>query len=519
MKTMIMRRLMAGAAALSMPIAAHAADLEVTHWWTSGGEANAVQELAKAFEAKTDHKWVDGAIAGSGNTARPVIISRIIGGDPMAATQLNHGKQAQELIEAGLMLDLTDIAEEGKWAEIVQPKSLLDACTVDGRVYCVPLNIHSIQWLWTSNAAFEKAGIDPVNNWEELKAAAPKLREAGILPLAMGAQGWQEAYLVHNFLSGTSEDLYYAVYRDNEKRPLASKTVQDAYPPGSTFKMITALAALEAGVITPSETVYCPGHLEVGGRKFHCWKRAGHGHMNLEQSLRESCDVYYYDLALKVGIEKIADMARRLGLGETFDFPMSAVTSGLVPDKAWKLRERDSEWVIGDTVNASIGQGFVLSSPLQQAVMTARIATGRAVEPRLIKSVDSVELPSKGGASLGINENDLKQVRKAMYAVSNNRRGTAYKSRIIDDTVRMAGKTGTSQVRNITAAERARGVTRNEDLPWERRDHALFVDFAPYDKPKIAVAVVVEHGGGGSTAAAPIARDVTLQALFKGTPP
>lgn len=311
----------------------------------------------------------------------------------------------------------------------------------------------------------------------------------------------------------------YAVYRDNEKRPLASKTVQDAYPPGSTFKMITALAALEAGAITPSETVYCPGHLEVGGRKFHCWKRAGHGHMNLEQSLRESCDVYYYDLALKVGIEKIADMARRLGLGETFDFPMSAVTSGLVPDKAWKLRERDSEWVIGDTVNASIGQGFVLSSPLQQAVMTARIATGRAVEPRLIKSVDSVELPSKGGASLGINENDLKQVRKAMYAVSNNRRGTAYKSRIIDDAVRMAGKTGTSQVRNITAAERARGVTRNEDLPWERRDHALFVDFAPYDKPKIAVAVVVEHGGGGSTAAAPIARDVTLQALFKGTPP
>lgn len=311
----------------------------------------------------------------------------------------------------------------------------------------------------------------------------------------------------------------YAVYRDNEKRPLASKTVQDAYPPGSTFKMITALAALEAGVVTPSETVYCPGHLEVGGRKFHCWKRAGHGHMNLEQSLRESCDVYYYDLALKVGIEKIADMARRLGLGETFDFPMSAVTSGLVPDKAWKLRERDSEWVIGDTVNASIGQGFVLSSPLQQAVMTARIATGRAVEPRLIKSVDSVELPSKGSASLGINENDLKQVRKAMYAVSNNRRGTAYKSRIIDDAVRMAGKTGTSQVRNITAAERARGVTRNEDLPWKRRDHALFVDFAPYDKPKIAVAVVVEHGGGGSTAAAPIARDVTLQALFKGTPP
>ena len=311
----------------------------------------------------------------------------------------------------------------------------------------------------------------------------------------------------------------YAGYRDNEKRPLASKTVQDAYPPGSTFKMITALAALEAGVMSPSETVFCPGHLEVGGRKFHCWKRAGHGHMNLEQSLRESCDVYYYDLALKVGIERIAAMARQLGLGETYDFPMSAVTSGLVPDKAWKLRERGKDWVIGDTVNASIGQGFVLSSPLQQAVMTARLATGRSVEPRLIKSIDSVETPSKGGVPLGINENHLRQVRKAMYAVSNNRRGTAYKSRVIDDTARMAGKTGTSQVRNITAAERARGVTRNEDLPWERRDHALYVDFAPYDQPKIAVSVVVEHGGGGSTAAAPIARDVTLQALFKGNPP
>jgi glucose/mannose transport system substrate-binding protein len=241
MKTQIMRRLMAGAAALSMPIAAHAADLEVTHWWTSGGEANAVQELAKAFEAKTDHKWVDGAIAGSGNTARPVIISRIIGGDPMAATQLNHGKQAQELIEAGLMLDLTDIAEEGKWAEIIQPKSLLDACTVDGRVYCVPLNIHSIQWMWTSNAAFEKAGIDPVNNWEELKAAAPKLREAGILPLAMGAQGWQEAYLVHNFLSGTSEDLYYAVYRDKDEDTLNSDAVK------AVFEELNAARDMYAG--------------------------------------------------------------------------------------------------------------------------------------------------------------------------------------------------------------------------------------------------------------------------------
>ncbi|CUH77934.1 penicillin-binding protein 2 [Tropicibacter naphthalenivorans] len=311
----------------------------------------------------------------------------------------------------------------------------------------------------------------------------------------------------------------YSLLRDNNHRPLASKTVQDAYPPGSTFKMVTALAAMDAGLVAPDETVWCPGHLDVGGRKFHCWKRAGHGHVNLEQSLRESCDVYYYELALKVGIERIAQMARRLGLGESHDVPMSAVTSGLVPDKAWKLRERGADWVIGDSVNASIGQGFVLASPMQLAVMTARLATGRSVTPRLIKRIDGIETPSQGGVDLGLNPNHLLQLKRAMFAVSNNRRGTAYGSRIIADEMRMAGKTGTSQVRNITAAERARGVTSNADLPWERRDHALFVDFAPWDNPRIAVSVVVEHGGGGSTAAAPIARDVTLQALYNGDPP
>ena len=161
----------------------------------------------------------------------------------------------------------------------------------------------------------------------------------------------------------------------------------------------------------------------------------------------------------------------------------------------------------------------MLSSPLQLAVMTARLATGRSVSPRLVRSVDGVEEPPNRGEPLGLNENILREIRQAMYAVSNNRRGTAYGSRIIEDAFRMAGKTGTSQVRNITAAERARGVFRNEDLPWERRDHALYVNFAPFDAPKVAVAVIVEHGGGGSTAAAPIARDITLQALYGDDPP
>lgn len=326
------------------------------------------------------------------------------------------------------------------------------------------------------------------------------------------------SYDPNKFVRGISVS-DYAFLRDNDHRPLASKTVQDAYPPGSTFKMVTAMAALEEGIITAEETVHCPGHLEVGGRKFHCWKRAGHGHMNLELSLRESCDVYYYDLALKVGIEKITAMAQKLGMGVKHDIPMSAVAAGLTPTKDWKLRTRGKEWVIGDTVNASIGQGFVLSSPLHLAVMTARLATGRSITPRLINTIDGISQPSGAGGDLGLNENNLRKIRKAMFAVSNNRRGTAYGSRIIEDAFRMAGKTGTSQVRNISAAERARGVTRNADLPWERRDHALFVNFAPFDNPEIAVSVVVEHGGGGSTAAAPIARDVTLQALYGEDPP
>lgn len=320
------------------------------------------------------------------------------------------------------------------------------------------------------------------------------------------------------FIGGISSADYDPMLA-SKYRPLVNKTVQGAYPPGSTFKMMTAMAAIEEGIIGPDETVHCPGHLEVADHKFHCWKRAGHGWVDLEESLKQSCDVYYYDLALKVGIEKISAMAKRFGLGIRHDLALSSVNSGLMPTKDWKQTSRGADWVIGDTVNASIGQGFMLASPLQLAVMTARIATGRSVTPRLLKSIDGVEQPSGVGLPMDMDDRNLKKMRKAMYEVVNNRRGTAYKSRIIADDMRMAGKTGTSQVRNISAAERARGVTRNADLPWERRDHALFVSFAPYDKPRYAVAVLVEHGGGGSTAAAPIARDVMLQALAGGEPP
>ncbi|UWR22085.1 penicillin-binding protein 2 [Sulfitobacter sp. S190] len=312
------------------------------------------------------------------------------------------------------------------------------------------------------------------------------------------------------FIGGISSKDYDPLL-NSKYRPLVNKTVQGAYPPGSTFKMMTAMAAIEAGIVGPQETVYCPGHLEVGGRRFHCWKRAGHGWVDLETSLKRSCDVYYYDLALKVGIEKISAMAQRFGLGIRHDLALSSVNSGLTPTKEWKRSARGESWVIGDTVNASIGQGFMLASPMQLAVMTARLATGREIMPRLVKTVDGVEQPVTGGASLGMKENNLRKMRKSMYSVVNDRRGTAYRSRIIADGMRMAGKTGTSQVRSA--------VVNNNEVPWEQRDHALFVSFAPYDNPRFACAVLVEHGGGGSKAAAPIARDVMLQALYNGEPP
>ncbi len=324
------------------------------------------------------------------------------------------------------------------------------------------------------------------------------------------------------FVRGISSKDYNAL-RDNEYKPLFNKTVQGVYPPGSTFKMMTALAALRANVIGPEEKVWCPGHMTVGRRRFHCWKRGGHGWMNLDEALTQSCDVYFYEaskrMAERFGIEALSDLCHEFGLGERHDLPLSAIGDGLIPTTKWKLRMRDEQWLPGDTLNSSIGQGFVLASPLQLAVMTARLATGKAVSPRLIKSANGIELPVPDAEPLNISRGHLAAIQKAMRNVSNGRRGTARRSRIVAEGMTMAGKTGTSQVRNITPEERARGVTRNDQLPWNRRDHGLFVAYAPYDKPKYAIATIVEHGGGGSSAAAPPSRDILLYALYGDVPP
>ena len=322
----------------------------------------------------------------------------------------------------------------------------------------------------------------------------------------------------NKFVRGISGPDYRALL-EHAHRPLHNKWASGMYPPGSTFKMVVALAALEAGAIGADETVFCNGGYKLGNRRFHCWRRGGHGHVALNAALEQSCDVYFYEIAKRVGIERIAAMARRLGFGSAADLEMPEIKGGLIPDKAWKLANREEAWLVGDTLNAGIGQGFVLATPLQLAVMTARIATGRAVVPRLIRARDGVPVPVAEAPPLGLSDSSLALVRRGMVDVVNARRGTARASRIAEEAMRMAGKTGTSQVRNITAAERARGVWKNEDLPWERRDHALFVAYAPIDNPAYAVAVVVEHGGGGSTAAAPIARDLMMRMLWGGEPP
>ena len=218
------------AASVVLPFGlAKAADLEVTHWWTSGGEAAAVAELAKAFNA-TGNKWIDGAIAGAGGTARPIMVSRITGGDPMAATQFNHGRQAEELVESGLMRDLTDVATRENWKDIIKPSSLLDSCTIDGKIYCAPVNIHSWQWLWLSNAAFKQAGVEVPKNWDEFVAAAPALEKAGIIPLAVGGQPWQSSGAFDVLMVAIAgKDVFNKVFGDKDAEVAAGPEIAKVF--------------------------------------------------------------------------------------------------------------------------------------------------------------------------------------------------------------------------------------------------------------------------------------------------
>ncbi len=321
----------------------------------------------------------------------------------------------------------------------------------------------------------------------------------------------------NSFVFGIRAGEWNALLADDH-RPLSNKTVSGTYPPGSTFKMVVALAALEGGHVRPGDTLSCSGHTNLGGIRFHCWRRGGHGRVDLRRSLAQSCDIFYYEMARRVGPDGIAAMARKLGLGQRHDLPMSAIAEGIMPDREWKRAIRNEGWTTGDSYNYGIGQGFSLASPLQLAVMTARVATGRAVRPRLVHAIGGVPLPPEPAEDLGLTPDWLRRVQDGMYAVSNDG-GTAMRSRIADPANLIAGKTGTSQVRRITAAERAAGIRSTDQLPWHLRNHALFVAFAPYERPRFAIATVVEHGGGGAAVAAPIARDIMIRALYGPEPP
>jgi penicillin-binding protein 2 len=312
------------------------------------------------------------------------------------------------------------------------------------------------------------------------------------------------AYDPNVFSKRVPAKLWKALQEDGHN-PLLNKSAMGLYPPGSTFKMVTALAVLGAGV-TPDQGVGCNGRYKMGNNTWHCHSRRGHGFVNMHTALPKSCDVYFYAFGRQIGIDPIADMARRLGLGQKYDLPVPGQAAGIVPDTAWKRKRYDKAWNTGETLNTSIGQGYLIANPLQLAVMTARIASGREVVPRLFAPPEGA--PSPQFPSLGIPEEHLNIVREGMYDVVNAGIGTARGARSPIGGVHFAGKTGTAQVRRISAEERRRGVRRNESLDWKQRDHALFVAFAPTEEPRYAVSVIIEHGIAGGKYAAPIARDV-----------
>ncbi len=304
------------------------------------------------------------------------------------------------------------------------------------------------------------------------------------------------------FSLGITSDYWKELSKD-KKAPLMNKAITGQYPPGSTFKMIVGLAALEAGVINSSSTVYCPGHFFLGTHRFNCWKEGGHGTVRYHEAIEQSCDTFFYSTAQKLGFEKVAAMAKRFGLGGLHDLGLISEKIGIVPTEEWKMKRFKQRWTGGDTINCAIGQGYVLATPLQLAVMAARMAGGKQVVPRLYVPEGEENPKFK---DIGLSQELLKININAMSAVSNSQHGTAYSKRITDPRFTMGGKTGTSQVRKIVV----RG--QNQSLiPWEARHHALFVGFAPVDNPKYACCVAIEHGGGGASAAAPVARDILLR--------
>ena len=294
---------------------------------------------------------------------------------------------------------------------------------------------------------------------------------------------------------------YWNSLINNNLSPLTNRSIQGLYSPGSTFKMIVALAALSENIINTESNNFCEGKIDFGDSVYHCWKTKGHGLMNIESALKESCDVFFYELAKKVGINKIAAMAHKFGLGQLYNIGFDTEKKGIIPSKKWKKETLKKKWYGGETLNAAIGQGYVLTNPMQLAIMTARIASkGKKIEPTIlsnkVKEFEKIKDISRY----------LKIIDKALFKVVNEYKGTAFRSK--SDEYLFSGKTGTSQVKRISLLERESDDFRKKEIEWKNKDHALFVGYMPSDKPKYAISVVIEHGGSGAATAAPIAKKI-----------
>ena len=311
----------------------------------------------------------------------------------------------------------------------------------------------------------------------------------------------------NEFSNGVSSLKWKSLINNNSK-PLLNRCIAGLYSPGSTYKLITALFVIEKMGFDPKTRFFCDGYVEFGNRKFHCWKKEGHGSLNLKEAIKKSCDCYFYNLAKDIKIDPLSEFSKKffMGLSTNIDIPNELV--GLMPNTKWKIKNKGERWQKGETLNTVIGQGFMLATPLQITVMTAILASGKRIEPKILRSSNNFF------EEIGISEASLKFIRDSMYSVVNEWEGTAFSSRI-RGKFKLVGKTGTSQVRKITKEERESGVLKNEEIIYKLRDHSIFTCFAPYNDPEYALTIIAEHMGSGSKVAAPIAQKIMKFTLDK----
>jgi len=308
------------------------------------------------------------------------------------------------------------------------------------------------------------------------------------------------------FVFGISQDEWQLI-RNDPMKPLVNKTLQGNYSPGSTIKPIVALSALENGIINTNFTVKCTGKTEMYGQTYHCWKKKGHGYVSLRNAMKQSCDTYFYEIARKLGVDKLSATAKKFGLGEkVFGDLFEIEKKGLIPNTQWKKNALGKGWLLGETIITGIGQGYIQTTPIQLCLMTAQIANGgHKIYPYLVVGDEKKDQPIDKYMPLYENSKNIKIVKDAMFGSTNEVMGTSYRSRIDDPKYQFAGKTGTAQVKKITEEERELEL-KTFEIPYEQRDHALYVAFGPYKNPRYALSIIVEHGGNGSTTAAPMAK-------------